>query len=282
MYSGPAITYQGVSDPEMGLSNLRSVPQVSLALRVPGYLQSLAAVPRIATSTLTFSRDWSGYEPFVLHKVGQRRSLAEQTDEELVRACRKRDHDAFTELVNRYRHKVYWLVSRMLGAEENEDFAQEVFLRAYQALPNFRGDCLFSTWLYRIARNLCLSEIKKRNVRGIEVSLDEKSDEGVHLMLSDSGGGTATEIDKLDLSRSIQQLVSRLPVQHRTALTLFYLNQASYEEIADIMNIPIGTVKTYIHRGRLGLRDLLLREPDFGGLVEKSGLSYEPGSGSED
>jgi RNA polymerase sigma-70 factor (ECF subfamily) len=233
----------------------------------PG-LQLTADTLRLAPSVLTFSRNWSDYTPLTLDNVGNKISLAEQSDEVLVRECRRHNHEAFAELVNRYKHKVYWLVRRMLGTDDDEDFAQEVFLRAYQALPRFRGDCKFSTWIYKITRNLCLVEIRKRDVRGERVSIDGQSEEMVHGLLLESRDDLAEEIERMELSRTVQESVSRLPVQYRTALTLFYLNEASYEEIAEIMEIPMGTVKTYIHRGRIRLRDILLEDQEFAGLVD--------------
>jgi RNA polymerase sigma-70 factor (ECF subfamily) len=233
-------------------------------------LQSGGWAHRIAATLLTFRRDPSDDQYLAAYAVGQRRTLAEQTDEELVGWCRKRDHDAFAELVNRYKHRVYWLVRRMLGGEEDEDVAQEVFLRAYEALPGFRGDCKFSTWIYKITRNLCLAELKKRGIRGQPLSLQAETDENIHCLLLRSGSGLQDEIEQLDLSQSVRKLMGKLPVQYRTVLTLFYLNQATYEEISQIMDIPLGTVKTNIHRARLQLREL---------LVSDAGLASPRGSG---
>jgi RNA polymerase sigma-70 factor (ECF subfamily) len=199
--------------------------------------------------------------------VERRNPLAGQSDEALVELCKAKDHGAFTELVERYQHKVHWMVRRMTGAEEAEDLTQEVFLRAYQALPGFRGESKFSTWLYRIARNLCLSELRKSGRRGEPVALDDESEERIHHLLPGSCQGLEEQIERKDLSGHVRRLIGRLPLNYRTALTLFYTNEARYEEIAEIMEIPVGTVKTYIHRARLRLRDLLLEEPDISGLI---------------
>lgn len=245
-------------------------------------LQSVACAPRIAVTLFTFSRNFQNDEYLAIYPVGQRRALAEQSDEELVRWGRRQDHAAFAELVNRYKHRVYWLVRRMLGNEEDEDVAQEVFLRAYEALPGFRGDCKFSTWIYKITRNLCLAELKKRGVRGEPLSLQAESDEKIHRLLPASHQGAAHEIERLDLSRSVRQLINRLPVQYRTVLTLFYLNQTSYEEIAEIMGIPLGTVKTHIHRARLQLRELLLADAGLASSAGPSGSDARRNGGESD
>lgn len=199
------------------------------------------------------------------------------SDEDLVRLCRQDDHRAFTVLVDRYKHKIHWLVRRMLGSSEVEDVTQEVFLRAFQALRRFEGRSTFRTWLYKIARNLCLTEIAKRSKRGEHLSLEEEGEEKVHWMLPDSCKGLEDEIEQRDFSESVWALVEQLPVNHRTALTLFYIQQARYEEIAEIMEVPMGTVKTYIHRARLRLRDLVLAESELAGFV-----GGEPGDPTAD
>ena len=160
---------------------------------------------------------------------------------------------------------------RMVGSAEVEDLTQEVFLRAFQALPNFRKESKFSTWVYKIARNLCLSELRRQGRRGEHVPMNEVGEEKVHQLLPQGQEGLEEQIERSDLSRRVQELIEQLPMQYRTVLTLFYVNEARYEEIADVMEIPLGTVKTYIHRARLRLRDLLLAESDLAGLVEESG-----------
>ena len=206
-----------------------------------------------------------------------KRSLREISDEELVERCRNNDHAAFTEIVDRYKDNVYWLVRRMIGNSEVEDLTQDVFLRAYRAIPRLRSAATFRTWLYRIAHNLCVTELRKRDKRGGHLSLDEEGEEKVHWLLSEPRKDLEGEIDRRDLSRSVQALVERLPERYRTALTLFYMQQVRYEEIAEIMGIPLGTVKTYIHRGRFHLRKLILTE---GALVDWIGKSAEDRSGN--
>jgi RNA polymerase sigma-70 factor (ECF subfamily) len=191
------------------------------------------------------------------------RPLAELTDEELVGRCQDNDHRAFTAIVDRYKHKVHWLVRRMVGNPDDEDLTQEIFVRAYQAMPGFQGRSSFRTWLYRIAHNLCFTELRRRSRRGEHVSLEEEGEEKIHWMLSRPVDDLEREIERRDISRSVRTLVEKLPVPYRTALTLFYLQQVRYEEIGEIMGVPLGTVKTYIHRGRLRLRELVLAESDL-------------------
>jgi RNA polymerase sigma-70 factor (ECF subfamily) len=196
-----------------------------------------------------------------------RQSLKSLSDEDLVRLCREDDHRAFTEIVDRYKHRVHWLVRRMVGTADVEDLTQEVFLRVYQAIPRFEGRSSFKTWIYKVAHNLCVTELQKRGRRGEHLSLEEEGEEKVHWMLPDSPGGLEEQIERRDFSRNVWALVERLPSHYRTALTLFYIQQARYEEIAEIMDVPLGTVKTYIHRGRLRLRDLVLEHSELSGLI---------------
>jgi RNA polymerase sigma factor (sigma-70 family) len=127
-----------------------------------------------------------------------------------------------------------------------------------------------------------LSEIRKQRARGGQLSIEEEGEEKVSRLLPPSGGGLEEEIERRDLSENIKRLIKKLPENYRTVLTLFYLQQVKYEEIAEIMDIPLGTVKTYIHRARLRLRDLILAEQDVAGLAENgdrlSGLEGSDGS----
>jgi RNA polymerase sigma-70 factor (ECF subfamily) len=229
--------------------------------------------------SLNLGRALRGEEPLTGRIVELKEALSGQSDEALVERCRARDHAAFTELVDRYKHKVHWMVKRMTGVDEAEDLTQDVFLRAYQALPGFRGESKFSTWLYRIARNLCLSELRRSGRRGEQLALDDESEEKIYHLLPQSGRGLEEQIERRDISGHVRRLMEKLPLNYRTALTLFYTNEARYEEIADIMDIPVGTVKTYIHRARLRLRDLLLEEPDLSGLIGEPGDGPVRGKG---
>jgi RNA polymerase sigma-70 factor (ECF subfamily) len=194
-------------------------------------------------------------------------------DEELVRKCRAGDPEAFAALVDRYKHGIYWLVARMAGREEAEDLTQEVFVRAYQALPRFRGESSFRTWVFKIARNLSLSALRRRGRRPDPVSWEEEGYEQFRL-LPEGRPDLEEEIERMDLAERVRALLGRLPDSHRTALTLFYLNQLKYEEIAAVMEVPLGTVKTLIHRGRSRLRDLLVAEMSF--APRRAGDEQEP------
>ncbi len=176
----------------------------------------------------------------------------EQSDETLVKRAQKGDTKAFSELARRHELSVYNLSLRfMRNPSLAEDMAQEAFLKAYQKIGKFRRESQFSTWLYRIACNVCLSELQKRKRRG-ELSLayrPEPSDPSV-----------AASLPQAEEAELIRKCVAKLPRRYAEAITLFYLQECSYEEVAEIMEIPIGTLKTWLHRARKQLRGIVQRE----------------------
>ena len=198
--------------------------------------------------------------------MARNRSLVALEDEALASRCLQGDCDeeAFAELVDRHKQGVCRFVGRLVGTADCEDLAQEAFVRAYQALPRFRGEATFRTWLYRIARNLCFTELRKRGRRGESSPLEDADDvAGDHPLLEDSAPELAEEIARADLSARVRERVGALPAPYREVLTLFYLDEMRYEEIAMILDVPIGTVKTWIHRARLRLRDTLIGDGVF-------------------
>ncbi|HWN80479.1 MAG TPA: sigma-70 family RNA polymerase sigma factor [Candidatus Udaeobacter sp.] len=188
-------------------------------------------------------------------------SLAALDDESLAIRCRGTDEEAFAELVDRHKHGVCRFVARLVGTRDSEDIAQEAFLRAYQALPRFRGEATFRTWLYRIARNLCFTELRRRGRQGEWSSLEEEAEE-TYALREESTPELAEEIARADLSARVREKMAALPAPYRGVLTLFYLDELRYEEIAMILDVPVGTVKTWIHRARLRLRDVLIEEAE--------------------
>jgi RNA polymerase sigma-70 factor (ECF subfamily) len=192
------------------------------------------------------------------------RPLAELADEDLVVRCRTEgSHEAFAVLVERHKHGICRFIARVTGSAGSEDLAQDVFIRAHQALPRFRGDSSFRTWLYRIARNRCFSEIRHRGRRGETISLTAENEETMQPLLPDSRPDLAEEIARRDLSARVAELVATLPLPYRQVLTLFYHDEMQYEEIAAVLDVPMGTVKTWLHRARFRLRDCILGDRLF-------------------
>jgi RNA polymerase sigma-70 factor (ECF subfamily) len=186
--------------------------------------------------------------------------MSDLADEDLVERCRADDHSAFAAIVDRYKDRVYWLVRRMTGSSDAEDLTQEVFLRAYRAVPALRSGATLKTWLFKIAHNLCLTELDKRGRRGEHLSVEEEGDERLHSLMAETSERLEDQVEKRDFARRVLEAVEQLPVHYRTVLTLYYIDEAKYEEIADVMGIPLGTVKTYIHRARLRLRNLVIED----------------------
>lgn len=151
--------------------------------------------------------------------------------------------EGFELLVDRYKHKVFRLAYSILGNQtEAEDAAQDIFLQIWKALPAFRGEASLSTWIYAITRNLCLSS-RRKIVRHLGTPFEEQylRRETAMGLLGDGASKHATDVFAL---------LERLPVPYRQAVMLFYFEGKSYENIAEMLDLPMGTLKTYLHRAR--------------------------------
>jgi RNA polymerase sigma-70 factor, ECF subfamily len=182
-------------------------------------------------------------------------SVTEQDDWLLVAASKNGDQEAFAQLVQRYQRRVFNLVYRMLQQyEEATEITQETFLAAWQGLTAFRGDARFPTWLYRIAYNCCLKqlELRKRD-RALQVALQAEQ------VLQDANNEQRTdaELDAHDRQALIREHLSQLPAKYRIVLILRHLQDMTYEEMAEILTIPIGTIKTHLFRARNLLKERL-------------------------
>ncbi len=176
--------------------------------------------------------------------------LNDTSDLELVDRTKRGDTDAFSILVRRHQQVVYNLAYRyMRDSALAEDMAQEAFLKAYRLLGGFRGDCSFSTWLYRVTCSVCLTEIARRKKRS-EVPL-----EAAHAGTVDSAA-----FEAVDMAEIVRRCVTKLPAKYASIVTLYYLDQMPYEQIAEIMKIPLGTLKTWMFRARKDLRTIIEEE----------------------
>ncbi|MDP2285604.1 MAG: RNA polymerase sigma factor RpoE [Pseudohongiella sp.] len=174
------------------------------------------------------------------------------TDNQLVERVLQNDPRAFTLLVLRYQHKVLGLVSRFVkDPHEAEDVAQEAFLKAYRALSSFRGDSAFYTWLYRIAVNTAKNYLVSRGRRppSTDVDMDDAEQIDDTSTLRDVESPDAT-MEREDLQRVINKAINDLPEELRTAFTLREFSGLSYEDITEIMDCPVGTVRSRIFRAR--------------------------------
>src|SRR6476469_3073458 len=176
------------------------------------------------------------------------------TDEELVARSQGGDMDSFNQLVVRWERPIYALAYRTIGREEDaRDVCQETFLRAFRALPGFRGQAKFSSWLYRIALNLCRDWIRKE--RRVPVV---QAPEGVDLMDLAAEAEPSESIEDLvarkDLTALVERAMARLPEEQRTAIVLKEYHGLTFQEIADLVGCPLSTVKTRVYQGLTVLR----------------------------
>lgn len=177
---------------------------------------------------------------------------ASQTDEQLVARVQKGDKRAFDLLVLKYQHKILAIISRFVkdGAEV-QDVAQETFIKAYRALANFRGDSAFYTWIYRIAINTAKNHLVSRGRRppSSDVDVEDAEFYSGSEQLKDMGTPEG-ELMKQELEAVIDKAIRDLPEDLRTAVTLREMEGLSYEEIAEVMSCPVGTVRSRIFRAR--------------------------------
>lgn len=184
-------------------------------------------------------------------------------DEVLVGECRRGDQAAFATLVERYQGKIYNLAYRLLGnADDASEMTQEVFCRAYVKLGEFRGEASFSTWLYRIAHNICYDELRRRGRRPL-VSLEAETEGRTRLELAAPNPGPAELYTRKEVAERLQELIATLPPDQRAALVLRDIQGLSYEEMAQVLQCSLGTVKSRLNRARRALRDKLNAEREL-------------------
>ncbi|GLC89715.1 RNA polymerase sigma factor SigW [Lysinibacillus piscis] len=176
-----------------------------------------------------------------------------------IKQVLKGDQNAFADIVSLYQHKLYQVCYRMLGnKQESEDIAQEAFVRAYMNLHTFDQKRKFSTWLYRIATNLCIDRIRKKKP-DYYLDAEVAGTEGLDMYSQIAADDRLPEeqIEQMELQDRIQYEIGRLPDKYRSVIVLKYIEELSLQEISEILDMPLGTVKTRIHRGREALRKQL-------------------------
>jgi RNA polymerase sigma-70 factor (ECF subfamily) len=189
-------------------------------------------------------------------------ALPDELESRLVERLVARDERAFNELVRTYERRIYALLLRMLGnTAEAEDLAQEVFVQVFKAIGSFRGDSKLSTWIYRIAINLCKNRTKYLRVRHAGEQ-DELGAIDERVPLGDKGRANVGAIERPDEAMAgkqveaiVQKAIAELEPSFRECLVLRDVEELSYEEIGQITGLPPGTVKSRIHRARAMLRE---------------------------
>lgn len=175
----------------------------------------------------------------------------EQLDEQLVARAQKGDERAFELLVRKYQFKIVQLVGRLVGEADAPDIAQEALIKAYRALPGFRGQSAFYTWLYRIAINTAKNHLVSRGRRPANQDIDVTDAEqyGHTIYLSDVDTPESLILSE-EIRRKVFEAIEKLPADLRQAIILREFDGLSYEEIAETMDCPIGTVRSRIFRAR--------------------------------
>jgi RNA polymerase sigma-70 factor (ECF subfamily) len=177
-------------------------------------------------------------------------------ERELVERCRRGDEGAFQELVDRYKDLVFALIARTVQDRSRaEDLAQEVFLRIHRGLPYFRGEARLSTWIYRIVANVCLQGPGRPKGTQPTVSLDDEGGRGRVVVST-----TDRQFGDLELRDRLEKAIARLPAHYRLVIAAHYLQGVQYEDLAEALQLPLGTVKTQLFRAKQQLRRLLETE----------------------
>src|SRR5918994_2070302 len=176
--------------------------------------------------------------------------MSDVAEADLIARCQQGDERAFRELVDRYKDLVFGVIARSsVDRSHVEDLAQEVFLKIYRGLPYFRGEAKLTTWIFRIVLNLLSQESQKRRTQR-EVALDSD-------MPSHEPRSHDRSMSDLELRDRLEKAMARLPANYRLLIAGHYLNDVKYEDLAEALDIPVGTVKTHLHRAKKQLRELL-------------------------
>ena len=184
-----------------------------------------------------------------------------EDERRLLERLIRRDEAAFNELVHRHQAQVYRLLLRMLGdSAEAEDVAQEVFVSVFKSIDGFRGDSALSTWLYRIAANHAKNRIKylARRARDAEQPLDEHAETRAAAVFTARPDGPDQLVESRQAGGHLERAYASLDSEQRVLLTLRDMENMSYEEIRQITGLPIGTVKSKLHRARMALHERFL------------------------
>lgn len=233
------------------------------AVNKPGEGRRVRAVgskPNCGPARISRWNMGTGREPVWTHALTIMGAVTEHgeepaTDEALAVKARNGDQDAFAELVRRYQQGVVNLAYRLVGSrEEALDLSQEIFLRVYENLDRFDPRRPFKPWLYRIATNYCYDFLRRQGRRRESV---EEVSFAAGEALADKHVNPEAAVLRGEVQRVVEEVIASLPARYRPAVILRYVEGMSYQEIAEALQLPLGTVKTYLHRSRELLRTAL-------------------------
>jgi len=186
-------------------------------------------------------------------------------EKQLIRQCKNGDIQAFEKLIEGYQKKVYNIAYRMLGNSEDAfDVSQEVFIKVFKAIVNFKEESSFSTWIYRIAKNVCLDELrKKKKAQVVSIhSTIQADDSEFSIQLEDFQKGPEELLEIKELKNEVNKAINCLTDEHKLVIQLRDISGFSYEEIAEILQCSLGTVKSRISRARNSLKNILISKQE--------------------
>jgi len=195
--------------------------------------------------------------------VADQTALASLSDQEVVLQAREGLEAAYRELIRRYERPIFSLVYRMVRDRAlAEDLSQETFIKALNAIDSYRPEYKFSSWIFKIANNAAIDQIRRRELDTLSLDGSPHATtpdeiEATALQVSARGLSPLEALESSELGGQIEQAIGRLRPEYRSCILLRHVEGLAYEEIAELLDLPLGTVKTYIHRARNELRDLL-------------------------
>ena len=181
------------------------------------------------------------------------------TDNDIIRRVIDGDNRAYAELINRHKDKAMTLAMRMMkNRHDAEEALQDAFVRAFRALPSFEWKSSFSTWFYRIVFNVCSSALARRGNTNL-LSIDEENDEDLKIEIPSTDTEPDIEFEQKEFAQIVRSEIDRMDAGYSSILTMFFLQEMSYEEIITVTGLPLGTVKNRLFRARLQLRNAVAR-----------------------
>lgn len=192
--------------------------------------------------------------------MAERQDLVSLSDQEIVALAKEGREAAYRELIRRYERPVFSLILRMVRDRQlAEDLAQETFIKALNAIASYRPEFKFSSWIFKIANNAAIDQLRRREVDTLSIdgapnATSAEDIEATALQVGDKGETPLAELEARELGSHIEQAIARLRPEYRSCIMLRHVEGMAYEEIAQLLDLPLGTVKTYIHRARNELR----------------------------
>jgi RNA polymerase sigma-70 factor (ECF subfamily) len=195
--------------------------------------------------------------------MAPRNSYADVSDQQVVVYAQQGREDAYRELIARYERPVFSLIFRMVRDNETaEDLAQETFIKVLNNIDRYLPEFKFSSWLFKIANNITIDYLRRRqldtvSLEGAPDAVSEESKRATSLAIASPGESPLQQLESKELGEQIERAIARLRPEYRACILLRHVEDYSYDEIAEIVKLPLGTVKTYIHRARAELREAL-------------------------